>query len=118
MDTYYNPREKRNSWLPVVLILMVFLIIGYGAYLAFGQNKKVLSPIPAKPDFELIFYSPTPSESVPTMTPTVTPKQKKGTAAAPTPTTAAKSSSPTPTVKATPKPTVKPTAKPSVTPAN
>lgn len=98
MDNVYL--NQKASKLPGIIIAAIIILIlaGLAAYVIFQGQKRYVSPVPSKPTFELVFYTPTPEFTAPTSTPSATPKLKK-----PLPTT-------------TIKPTSKPTGKPSISP--
>lgn len=118
MDTTYLKAQEKKPPVIIILVIIVTLVILGGLYFWFKGRSKLVSPVPAEPDFEVIFYTPTPSETLPTSTPSATPKVKQ--VASPTPQattpTVKKTASPSATVKASPKATATPTVKISVTP--
>jgi hypothetical protein len=87
--------KRFNILIPVVLCIAVVA----GVIFYSSKSKKLLSPLPEAPDFEVVFYTPVPEGTTPTSTPSATPKGQK--------------SGSTPTVKPTNKPSVSPTAKQS-----
>lgn len=102
-ETYVG--EKSRNWPFFLGILVVLILIVVGVFLWLAGSKKLVSPVPPKPSFEVIFYTPTPGPVTPSATPSATPKGKK----APT-------NTPKPSPKATIAPTVKPTVKASASP--
>lgn len=94
----YN--RSRKSSAPLILVLV--LVIGMAAvYLLSKRNDKILSPIPAEPNFQVIYNTPIPSITE-TSTPSATPKGQKAPTATPKPKATA---TPTATSTATPKAT-------------
>ncbi len=103
MDEVYLPgKDEKKNFLPLILIFIFIVIIVMGVVFLMRGNKKIISPIPPKPSFEVIFYTPSPLPATPTSTPSATPKVKK--TPSPTPKTATNSA-----VKVSPSPTAKPT---------
>lgn len=97
-ETYLGKRKNSRQWLFwVLLIILAVVVFGILFYWIFGRDR-MIRPIPAKPSFEVVFYTPTPAESTPTSTPSATPKVK----AVVKPTT-------TPKPKATSTPSLSPT---------
>ncbi len=110
MQEYIGESSGKKSGF-LFLILFLIIIAGVG-FLFIQGKKKLVSPIPSEPTFEVIFYTPTPGQTTPTSTPSATPKVKLPTSTPkPSPKTTV-----SPTVKATVSPTVKLTATPSSTP--
>lgn len=110
MDENYVGHAKPQKRYGVIVLFAVILSVVIGSiYLIFSGKKQIISPVPAQPAFEVIFYTPTPGPVTPTSTPSATPKPKKV-----QPTATPVKTSPTPSVKVTgavtPSPTVKPTA--------
>jgi hypothetical protein len=86
--------RSRKSAVPLILILI--LVIGMAAiYFLSKRGDKILSPIPAEPNFQVIYNTPIPSPET-ISTPSATPKGQK-----------------VPTVTSKPKATVTPKATPT-----
>lgn len=75
MDVSYNQGRKKSFLLPLVLALIVLLLIA-GAILAVSNRRKLLSPLPETPAYEIIFYTPTPEPLSPTSSPSATVTSK------------------------------------------
>jgi hypothetical protein len=105
MDNVYL--ERKNPKKSLLLIIIILLLLSVGLYLFLQGQKKLVSPVPSKPSFELIFYTPTPGETIPTSTPSATPKVKK---------TGSPTGTPKPTFKISITPTAKPTVKTTPSP--
>lgn len=60
----------------MVLILSALLLAGFLAYIFWKGPRKILSPIPPQPDFQVIYQTPLPTREQVPGTPTVTPKAK------------------------------------------
>lgn len=108
MEENYISQDNSKKWLGVALVVIAGIIIGVVVFLFIKSSRKLISPVPPKPNFEVIFYTPTPGPVSPSATPSATPKVKK----ALTPTASPKataSATVKPTVKASPSPTTKPT---------
>lgn len=104
-ETYLGKRKKTNQWLVwVLLIILAVVVFVIGYYWIFGRDR-MIRPIPAKPSFEVVFYTPTPGETTPTSSPSATPKVK-----------ASVKPTATPKLTVTPKPSVTVTPKLSPTP--
>lgn len=93
-ETYLGKRKNSTQWLFWVFLIILAVVILVIGYYWFAGRDRMIRPIPAKPSFEVVFYTPTPAETTPTSTPSATPK-----------------------VKATAKPTVTPKPKATSTPA-
>lgn len=107
-ETYLRPGGEKKRFGPFIVIILVIIVVAALIFFLTRGNKKIVSPIPPKASFEVIFYTPTPFAVSPTSTPSATPKVRK----APTATPAAKATPKitlTPTIKSSPSPTVKPT---------
>ena len=106
-ETYLRTRGEKKNFLPLILIFLIIVVIAVAVIFLTRGKKYIVSPIPPKPSFEVVFYTPTPLPVTPSSTPSATPKGKKPTvtlAVSVTPKATA-----TPTVKSSPSPTVKPT---------
>lgn len=104
-ETYLGKRKNSNLWLVWVLLIILAVVVLVVGYFWISGKDRMIRPIPAKPSFEVVFYTPTPAESTPTSSPSATPKVK----AVVKPTAA-------PKLTATPKLTVTATPKLSPTP--
>lgn len=94
-DEYIVPKKKKTG----IFIFLGVLLVCAGAYLYMNREPVIISPVPAAPNFEVVFMTPTPTVLVPTDTPTPTPKGGKSPTAVPT-----KKISPTSKVTVTPTP--------------
>jgi hypothetical protein len=101
MSDYSTNSSSKLRFIFLTLFVLAVVAAG-GVYFMTRPKNQILSPLPKAPSFQIIFYTPTPVESLPTSTPSATPKVKAG------PTTK-------PTTKPTPKPTtvITPTSKPT-----
>ena len=77
MDNAYLRPRKSNFIAPIVILLVIVTLVGGAAYFLLNKKDKFLSPVPPEPDFEVIFYTPTPRPITPSSTPSATPKVKK-----------------------------------------
>lgn len=104
MDENYVGHAKPKKRYGVIVLFAVILSVVIGSiYFIFSGKKQIISPVPAQPAFEVIFYTPTPGPVTPTSTPSATPKVKPTTAPTKKPTPTAKVTS-----TATPSATIKP----------
>lgn len=94
----------------VVAILLLIFIVGGGLFLYLKSKEKLVSPVPSQPNFQVIFYTPTPGETTPTSTPSATPKAKQPTKA---PTETPKPEEPSPTLEEKEEPTATPISEPN-----
>ena len=104
-ETYLDRKKNSYQWLVWALLIILAVVVLVIGYFWISGKDKMIRPIPAKPSFEVVFYTPTPAESTPTSTPSATPKVK-----------AVVKPTATPKLTATPKPTVTVTPKLSPTP--
>lgn len=92
-------RDSSNKGFGFIIFILIVLLILAGIFLFSRFGKKIVSPVPPEPDFKVIYYTPTPEQSL-TSTPSATPKIKSS----PTSETKIKptvTSKPTPSVSAT-----------------
>jgi cytoskeletal protein RodZ len=100
-NTYLRDKPKKSGYfIGLLFIIVVIVCIGGIGYL--NIQKKYVSPIPEKPSFVVIYYTPVPSQVDNLSTPSATPKVKKS---IPSPTSVSsvtvKPKIPSPTVKIT-----------------
>lgn len=110
-EAYVDQRPK--NWLPLLAVIGIFILISGGVFLWVKASQKLVSPIPPKPSFEVIFYTPSPLPASPTSTPSGTLVPRKKTVK---PTATPVEEKPTPTKKPTVEPTVEPSATSSPSP--
>lgn len=67
-------RRQQNFW-PLAALILIVLIIAI-SYFWISRNEGIVSPVPPKPSFQIIYYTPTPGMTTPTSTPSATPKVK------------------------------------------
>src|SRR3989338_1271703 len=106
MDVSYGQSRKKSLFIPAVFTVIVLVVIA-GAVFAVSNRRKLLSPLPETPAYEIVFYTPTPEPLSPTSSPSATVKaEAKATATAkPTPkATLTSSLSTSPSATLTPKP--------------
>ncbi|OGG20640.1 hypothetical protein A3D03_00400 [Candidatus Gottesmanbacteria bacterium RIFCSPHIGHO2_02_FULL_40_13] len=104
-ETYLDRKKNSNLWLVWTLLIILVVVVLVIGYFFINGKDRMIRPIPAKPSFEVVFYTPTPGETIPTSSPSATPKVK----ATVKPTAA-------PKLTVTPKPTVTVAPKLSPTP--
>lgn len=97
MDDGYIGQRTNKKWLLPLTVIAVVVGVSFLIFFFLINKEKMVSPIPSKPSFEVIFYTPTPGAATPTSTPSATPKVKKAPTVVPT----IKIASPSPTIKAT-----------------
>lgn len=117
MEEAYIGRKSKRLPLFLLGVIALLLISGFGVFVWTKGSSQIVSPVPAQPDFQVIFVTPTLAPVSPTSTPSATPKVKKtAPSATPKPTAATTGSisptktsvSVTPTAKPSPSPTSKP----------
>ncbi|MCL4339345.1 hypothetical protein M1271_06685 [Patescibacteria group bacterium] len=101
--------NSQNGSLRNFIIIIILLVIIGGSLLFIKSRAKMVSPVPPQPNFQVIYYTPTPGTTSPTSTPSATPKVKSPTSTpvpkpkvSPTkevqPSPTSQSASPTPTL--------------------
>lgn len=122
MERSFGQEQGNKSASGVLIVLGILILAGASFYFLSSSSRKMVSPIPPQPSFEIIFYTPTPIPTEEPATPSATPKGKKAPTATVKPTVTKASESPTsvsPTkAQISTTPTVKPssTTTPKVTP--
>ena len=103
MDVNYTGSPPSKNYFGVIIVILVLVVIAASIFFLTGR-KKIISPLPDEPSFEVVFYTPTPSQETPTSSPSATPVEKKS------PSATAKPKDTTPTQEPTEAPNEEPTA--------
>jgi hypothetical protein len=74
---FLRERDSGSKWNVLLIIFGIIVLVITVVLFIMKGDRKIISPIPPKPDFEVIFQTPVPSFTEPTSTPSATPKLKK-----------------------------------------